>query len=50
MSKPAEKTKLSSNAIGLEHKKVYYEKLRGLPLSQYLVVVVTKAMSNEVIF
>ena len=48
MSKPAEKTKLSSNAIGLEHKKVYYEKLRRLPLSQYLVV--TTAMSNEVIF
>ena len=47
MSKPAEKTKLSSNAIGLEHKKVYYEKLRRLPLSQYLVV--TTAMSNEVI-
>ena len=47
MSKPAEKRKLSSNAIGLEHKKVYYEKLRGLPLSQYLVV--TTAMSNEVI-
>ena len=48
MSKPAEKTKLSSNAIGLEHKKVYYEKLRGLP--QYVVGSYYIAMSNEVIF